>query len=79
MTKDTCRDCRKRVNSNERGIQCDDCKQWCHAECQGVNVGQYEVIVQAEESSSWVCRECKGKCERMEQENYILKCKLEKI
>ena len=56
--REICPTCKTRVNSGERGVTCDRCKMWHHAECEGLSRKEYEKIVEIDEKIRWYCQDC---------------------
>ena len=87
--KENCIVCKTRVNSGERGIKCDLCRRWYHADCQGVARKDYDLLSKVETKVMWFCVRCDGKMDdisdgfrKMEQkvelvENEIIRIKKE--
>ena len=48
----------KPVKSNQQGICCDQCDQWLHTRCCGMNKSTYDNL--ANSSSVWICPACKS-------------------
>ena len=49
--------CNKRVLDNQNGIECDNCKKWCHRKCDGMNVEMYKFLDQNPDVE-WRCLYC---------------------
>ena len=45
------------VRSDQCGIECDNCLQWCHAACGDVDNYQYQEMI-GRETYSWCCPSC---------------------
>jgi len=45
------------VHLDQRGIECDNCLQWCHVACGDVDNYQYQVMVKSG-NFSWCCPTC---------------------
>ena len=52
-----CRVCTRPVRSNQRGIECDVCRQWCHVACVDVDDFRYREMMESKSFS--LC--CHGK------------------
>ena len=52
-----CVECAKPVKSNQRGIQCDFCCEWCHVNCIGMASNEYRDFCD-DETLTWSCRKC---------------------
>ena len=49
---------RKRVPSNSKAIDCDDCGGWTHIKCCDMSSLQYDRLVNNGESFSFICTRC---------------------
>ena len=58
---DTCPTCEVVVGEGEKGLQCDDCQQWYHAQCEGIDGAWYRKMQKVE---IWFCRKCKCSLKR---------------
>ena len=52
-----CTVCQKPVKGDQRGIMCDGCSQWTHAQCGSVGEAEY-LLLTADEKSQWFCPLC---------------------
>ena len=59
-TKDICPDCQNSVNENEKGLNCDECRQWYHAPCLKIDDEKYDWLASSD-NLLFVCNTCKGK------------------
>lgn len=59
--KDKCICCQHVVTSSDKGIQCDLCDNWFHAECQEVKDSSYNALIddQWDNQLIWYCKCCK--------------------
>ena len=48
--------CERPVQSNQRGIQCEDCMFWHHIKCIEMTVGEYNNL--SISTDSWFCKNC---------------------
>ena len=53
-----CSICSKSVNKNQKAIQCDQCKLWSHASCNGITKSEYELLVHEDDDVPWFCLPC---------------------
>ena len=53
-----CTVCLKPVKQNQRGIACDGCEKWTHAQCGNVGEVEYQLLT-SQEGSEWFCPLCK--------------------
>ena len=53
-----CSVCTKPVKSNQQGICCDQCDQWLHTRCCGMNKSTYDNL--ANSSCVWICPACES-------------------
>ena len=53
----TCSVSARPVHSDQCGIECDNCLQWCHAACSDVDNHQYQEMIERE-IYSWSCPSC---------------------
>ena len=51
-----CGICNRAVKSNQRGLCCDQCDRWFHAECANISCDEYTRL--SNSSESWVCAAC---------------------
>jgi PHD-finger len=51
-----CDDCGKLVLDQDKGLQCEACEAWFHANCQGMNEDTYKIVGQA--CIHWFCKTC---------------------
>ena len=49
--------CAHPVRSDQRGIECDNCRQWCRTSCGDVDNYQYQEMMESE-NFSWCCPSC---------------------
>lgn len=68
-----CKVCDKSVNSNHKGILCEICEFWFHAECQGVSNQIYKLLSDKSSSIHWFCTGCNGAAARL----YKMVCALQ--
>ncbi len=69
---DLCPDCQNHVKDEDKGINCDQCKQWWHARCAKVTNKEYEVLGKSS-NFRWYCKECSCKERDVEkQPNQIM-------
>ena len=54
-----CGICDKEVEENDKAIDCDICKKWCHIKCINMSEETYDSL--PEEKFDWVCIRCKEK------------------
>lgn len=59
-SESNCKTCKDIVKNDARGLQCDKCEGWYHAECQQVSRDMYKVL-QVYEDEVWYCKGCKAK------------------
>jgi hypothetical protein len=52
-----CGVCKKRVQRNDKAIQCDGCDLWVLARCENISKKDYDKLVKAEQSD-WFCTNC---------------------
>ena len=43
-TKVICIDCNRRVTFQGKGVECESCKKWFHAKCQGITETEYQTM-----------------------------------
>lgn len=57
---DHCVDCGKTVLKSQRGLTCDACGFWLHADCEGVTDDVYEFLCDHSEDHAiaWYCKRC---------------------
>ena len=53
-----CTVCLKPVKRNQRGIACDGCDKWTHAQCGNVGEAEYQLLT-SQEGCEWFCPLCK--------------------
>ena len=53
-----CTVCLKPVKQNQRGIACDGCDKWTHAQCGNVREAEYQLLT-SQEGHEWFCPLCK--------------------
>ena len=46
------------MNKNQKAIQCDQCKLWSHASCNGTTKSEYELLVHEDDDVPWFCLPC---------------------
>ena len=46
------------MNKNQKAIQCDQCKLWSHASCNGITKSEYELLVHEDDDVPWFCLPC---------------------
>ena len=68
---EVCLNCKKKVSSGQKAVQCDACNGWFHAGCAGVGGEEYEKLKGEEEI--WLCRRCRECARDAIKENAILK------
>ena len=70
-----CGICQVRVEQEERGMECDGCKRWFHAECIDMQKEDYEKVLKISDRArmKWYCLKCEKKSEGLQKENVILK------
>ena len=51
----------KSVNKNQKSIYCNNCGLWVHKSCEGLTDGEFQKIVEEDESMPWSCLVCKVK------------------
>jgi len=56
----SCRIYQKLVKRNDKAIQCDDCDQWIHARCTGIDKDTY--IKLQKSYDKWYCSNCIAPC-----------------
>ena len=52
-----CSVCQKNVRSNNRAIECNVCKHWCHIKCGGISLREYRRL-QNTQNFDWTCSTC---------------------
>ena len=52
---DMCRTCEAVVEDGDKGLRCDDCQLWYHAQCEGIDGTWYRKLQNVE---IWFCRTC---------------------
>ena len=57
-TKDICPDCQNSVGENEKGLNCDECRQWYHAPCLKIEDEKYDWLASSD-NLLFVCDTCK--------------------
>lgn len=72
-TDDECGDCNRRVRSDQHGILCDNCSKWYHCGCEGIDVGEYKMLMKLTENSynrmRWQCKHCDNQLKGLMAEN----------
>ena len=58
MTMSKCRNCKRSVRENCRGIQCDSCLWWFHLKCSALFVKEYNYF--ATTHDLWLCLHCRN-------------------
>ena len=53
-----CTVCSLSVKDSDRGILCDKCEDWTHADCCHVNKDTYNHLTSLGDSQEWLCRRC---------------------
>ena len=53
-----CTVCNRAVTRSDRGILCDKCSLWTHADCCQVNPEQYEQLAALGDTDTWLCPAC---------------------
>ena len=56
--KSSCHECKRLVKDNDKGVQCDICEHWYHANCVKISSDVYSVI-SVKEDLDWYCVTCK--------------------
>ena len=56
VVKDPCKICHKSVKKRQKGIACDNCKEWVHAKCNGIDNSTCDNL--QEDAMPWFCRIC---------------------
>ena len=56
-TKVICIDCNRRVTFRGKGVECESCKNWFHAKCQGITDTEYQTM----QEIVWICSYCAEK------------------
>ena len=51
-----CTVCNRPVKRNQRGIQCDSCDLWTHANCCSMSVDEYKQL--GDSDTNWICPTC---------------------
>ena len=52
-----CFDCNRRVTFRGKGVECESCKNWFHAKCQGITDTEYKTM----QEIVWICSYCAEK------------------
>ena len=80
--RDVCPQCSEKVNDEECGMECDDCKFWYHLKCSKISKATYELL-NKNDDLQWRCIKCKkefemmkSRMEELKEENKILQEKL---
>ena len=53
-TKVICIECNRRVTFRRKGVECESCKNWFHAKCQGITDTEYKTMQEV----VWICSYC---------------------
>ena len=56
-----CGICDKSVNKNQKSIYCNNCGLWVDKSCEGLTDGEFQKLVEEDESIPWSCLVCKVK------------------
>ena len=56
-TKVICIDCNRRVNFRGKTVECESCKNWFHAKCQGITNTEYQTM----QEIVWISSYCTEK------------------
>ena len=65
-SKNACAECNKNVTKKEKGMMCDICDHWYHANCQQVSNAMYQVITEeGEDQVSWYCTHCRRRAKKI--------------
>lgn len=59
-----CSTCSKFVGDNDNGVECEMCRNWCHAKCAGINDQQYKLIGHVK-CFKFFCPTCIPKVDRL--------------
>jgi len=55
----SCRACGEKVTAEQKGIECEICKSWFHAQCEDLEDEEYEVLSRHKRASiHWYCSLC---------------------
>lgn len=83
MSEDNCGKCGRKVGNRDNGINCEKCKLWYHAGCEGMCVEYYKGL-KRQEDELWFCKSCKviikqglGRLEDLEKENLLFKAQIQ--
>lgn len=79
QSREICVTCMVRVNSGERGLRCDLCNRWFHAECEKVNRKNYELMGKLETSWKWFCNRCDCKMDDVKEGYKNVEKRLEEV
>ncbi|KAK4325791.1 hypothetical protein Pmani_003733 [Petrolisthes manimaculis] len=72
MDLNKCKQCRRKVQGDDEGIQCDKCGLWYHAVCENIGEALYKDL-QKDNDELWFCRRCKPTVKKNLLENKKLK------
>lgn len=59
--REICVTCMRRINSGERGLNCDICRRWYHKECENVSKKDYEILIKVDVHLKWFCSRCESR------------------
>ena len=62
-----CKKCEKIVKNQEKGVQCDACRNWMHKKCGEISNELYKAISEVEDID-WFCNDCKGRVKNSNRE-----------
>ena len=61
-----CKVCESSVEADDKGIECEICKQWSHANCVDIEDNEYEVLTTHQKGTiHWYCDDCNAKSVEM--------------
>ena len=55
-----CGNCALIVQDTDPAIECDDCGQWFHIQCESIGQSTFDDWVNTDRSFSWVCSKCES-------------------
>ena len=55
-----CGNCALKVQETDPAIECDDCGQWFHIQCESIGQSTFDDWVYTDRSFSWVCSKCES-------------------
>ena len=74
-----CEKCSSSVEMDQKGIECEICKHWFHADCVDIEDNEYEVLTSHKKGSiHWYCDECNVKSVELFRLVFMIQEKMQK-